>query len=349
LEAALVDGDHVHAVIRETGLNQDGKTPTITAPSEDAQYQLVRDCYQRAGLDPSETGYVEAHMTGEHLGDMCHVLGLTQDQGTITNDPIEANAISRVFAACRKEGEPPVPVGSIKTNIGHLEAASGLAGIIKAVMALQKRKIAPNVNLEIPNPNIDMDALRVRVPLALEEWPAGKCLRASVNSYGYGGTNAHAILEALSEHVGPQKGVTSSAPDSRLFVLSSKNPKGIKKMVENLKGYLTTKQQDGEPVDLDDLSFTLCERRSVFPWRASVSALDIDSLIRALDDPTKVSVAHARGSPKVGFVFTGQGAQWYAMARELINGPYPVFQDSLSKAALVLKRYGATWSLIGKK
>lgn len=279
----------------------------------------------------------------------CHVLGLTQDQGTPTGDPIEANAISQLFAASRKECEPPVLVGSVKTNIGHLEAASGIASIIKTVMMLKKRKIAPNINLEILNPNIDTDTLRVRVPLALEEWPAGKRLRASVSSYGYGGTNAHAILDALSEHVGPQKGVvTSSVPASRLFVLCGKNPKVVKKMVENLKEYLIAKQRDEELVDLDDLSFTLCKRRSVFPWRTSVSASNIDSLIRALEDPTKVSVIHARDSPKIGFVFTGQGAQWYAMARELIHGPYPAFQDSLSKATIVLKRYGATWSLIGK-
>jgi acyl transferase domain-containing protein len=251
------------------------------------------------------------------------------------------------LSACRKAGEPPLIVGSVKTNIGHQENGSGVAGIIKTVMALQKRKIPPNVNLKTPNKRIDMDALGVRVPLTLEDWPTGKRLRASINSYGYGGTNAHAILDAASEHVGPQELSMRSGQDPRLFILSSKNSKVTKKMADNLKYYLISKQQKGDPADLDDLSFTLSERRSVFPWRTSISALGTESLIKALDDPTKISIANARNLPKIGFVFTGQGAQWYAMARELIKGPYLIFQESLSQATLIFKEYGATWSLLG--
>lgn len=144
LQDALRDGDPVRAVIRETAVNQDGKTPTLTSPSQEAQQELVRSCYRNAGLDPLSTGYVEAHGTGTQAG-----------------DTIEAGALGTIFGLNRAS-ESPLYLGSVKTNIGHTEAASGLAGVIKVVMALEKGYIPPSINFEQPNSNICFDQLKMK-------------------------------------------------------------------------------------------------------------------------------------------------------------------------------------------
>ncbi|KAK4508763.1 hypothetical protein PRZ48_002502 [Zasmidium cellare] len=182
LGRAIADGDNIRAVIRGSALNQDGKTPTITSPSVDAQIALMRSCYRQAGLDPKDTTYVEAHMTGTQVG-----------------DPIEAEAISAVFARDRPPGDP-VLVGSVKTIIGHTEATSGLAGVMKAVLVVEKGLIPPNANFERPNPAIDLDRLNVKVPTEVTEWPQGVPRRVSVNNFGFGGANAHVIIEAFDSN-----------------------------------------------------------------------------------------------------------------------------------------------------
>lgn len=162
------DGDRVHAVIRDTGLNQDGKTTTITSPSVDAQLKLIRECYRRTGYNIADTGYVEAHMTG-----------------TLAGDPVEAEAIAKSFGSSRGQHDPII-VGSVKTNIGHSEPVSGLAAIIKTAYALKNAKIPPNMNFKLPNPDIPLDQWHLRVPTELLPWPKDKLLRASINNFGYG-------------------------------------------------------------------------------------------------------------------------------------------------------------------
>lgn len=147
LDAAIKDEDNIHAVIRDTGLNQDGKTTTITSPSMDAQVRLIEACYKRAGLELSETGYVEAHMTGTKVGDAA-----------------EAEALARTFGKARSR-EDPIPVGSVKTNVGHTEAVSGLAGVIKTAFALKNAQIAPNTNYKETNPKIKLDEWHLQVSL----------------------------------------------------------------------------------------------------------------------------------------------------------------------------------------
>jgi acyl transferase domain-containing protein len=166
LDDALRDGNNVHAVIRQIGVNQDGKTTTITSPSMEAQRTLIRECYARAGLDLAQTGYVEAHMTGTAVG-----------------DPIEAEAIAQTFGQSRPAGEP-VYVGSVKTNVGHTEPVSGIAAVIKTVFSLKNAKIAPNLNYINNNPKIPIQEWNVAVPTSLMDWPEGKPLRASVNNFG---------------------------------------------------------------------------------------------------------------------------------------------------------------------
>ncbi|KAJ5120785.1 type I polyketide synthase [Penicillium bovifimosum] len=227
LDAALLAGDQIHAVIKDSGVNQDGKTTTITSPSADAQVKLIEQCYRRAGLDISQTGYVEAHMTG-----------------TAAGDPVEAEAIARTFGKSR-QGDDKVSVGSVKTNVGHTEPVSGLAALIKTIFALKTASIPPNLNYETPNPSIDHDAGHLEVPTQLKPWPEDKILRASINNFGYGGTNAHVILESaptpaeiyhLNGHATPQG--NQSGDDSRVFMVSAKDSAACRTMMDRLASHI---------------------------------------------------------------------------------------------------------------
>ena len=355
LDAALKAGNRVHAVIRETGLNQDGRTTTITSPSADAQVKLIRECYARAGYDLKDTGYVEAHMTG-----------------TAAGDPIEAEAIARTFGKSR-EAHDPIVVGSIKTNVGHTEPVSGLAAIIKTTFALKNRLIPPNLNFEIPNPQIDLQGWHLKVPTTLVPWPKDKLLRASVNNFGYGGTNSHLILEpppassakknGLNRHTnghnaahngeasgngilnGSSSGVHNGnghtdVDQSRVFILSAKDSVACQTMMDIFATHVGTTKPS-----VSDLAYTLAHRRSKHPWVAAVRARTIDELAERLRDPL-IKPSSTSKRPRLAFVFNGQGAQWHAMGRELINA-YPVFGRSIQEADEILKEYGASWSLKG--
>ena len=328
LSDALRDGDRVHAVIRDTGLNQDGRTTTITSPSADAQVKLIKECYKRVGYDISETGYVEAHMTG-----------------TLAGDPVEAEAIARTFGTSRKP-EDPVIVGSIKTNIGHTEPVSGLAAIIKTAFALKNAQIPPNMNYEKPNPEIPVDEWHLRVPLKLTAWPKDKLLRASINNFGYGGTNGHAILEPA-----PKSGTHSNGSSAiengshqddkwRVFVLSAKDSVACQNIMRRFADHIVK-----SPAPAADLAYTLSERRSMHPWVSAISARNVEELADRLREAGRKPSSASR-LPRLGFVFNGQGAQWHAMGRELIPA-YPVFDRAIQEADEILKDYGASWSLKG--
>lgn len=332
LSDALRDGDYVHAVIKDTGVNQNGKTTTITSPSADAQVKLIQDCYRRAGLDISETGYVEAHMTG-----------------TAAGDPVEAEAIARTFGKSRQTFDP-VQVGSIKTNVGHTEPVSGLAAVIKTSYSLKHAMIAPNLNYEITHPNIDLKNGHMEVPQTLLQWPKDKVLRASVNNFGYGGTNAHAIMEPAPAPLDvPDVSEGSEDEDagqeslqSRVFVVSAKDSAACQSAMRRLASHVV----DTQPPP-GDLAYTLSERRTLHHWVTAVRATSIEELVEHLEAPdSKATFAYKR--PRLGFVFNGQGAQWHAMGRELITA-YPVFGRAITKAGELLKEFGASWSLIGKR
>lgn len=340
LDAALRDGDFVHAVIRESALNQDGKTSTITSPSLQAQQKLIEECYRRAGLDISQTGYVEAHMTG-----------------TATGDPIEAEAIARTFAKDRPQNDP-VFVGSVKTNIGHAEGVSGLAAIIKTVFALQKRLIPPNLNYEKPNPRIPLGEWKVQVPLSLTPWPENRALRASVNNFGYGGANAHLIIEAAptisNTYTNGANGTDGSDQEdcsrSLIYVVSSKDPVVSQTMGERLASYIRgvtpPSGEHEEALRPSDLAYTLAQRRSRFAWATAVRANNLADLANKLEDGSRKATCAMRNPPRIGMVFNGQGAQWHAMGRELMSA-YPVFSSAVHQATKILQEYGADWSLKG--
>ncbi|EPE10816.1 polyketide synthase [Ophiostoma piceae UAMH 11346] len=196
LDLALESGDAVRAIVRNTGVNQDGRTPGITFPSGEAQAALIRRVYDQAGLELADTSYVEAHGTGTQAG-----------------DPIEARALHNTFGVSRPNdgSAPPLVVGCIKTNIGHLEGASGAAGLIKTVMMLERETILPNCDFREANAKIPLDEWRLAVPTQLQSWRAASggatVLRASVNGFGYGGTNAHVIVESAADYL-RERGLT---------------------------------------------------------------------------------------------------------------------------------------------
>lgn len=382
LPDAVRDGDPIRAVIRETALNQDGKTVTITSPSKNAQEDLIRMCYRNAGLDPSDTTYVEAHGTG-----------------TRTGDPIEAGAIGSVLGQDRMPGKPLL-MGSVKSNIGHLEAASGLASVIKVALALENGSIPPSINFKEPNPAIPLDKWNLKIPTKLEPWPSDQAKRASLSNFGYGGTNAHVIMEdtasflrgwsdkagqrtdksvgnathkngysligyANGVHDITKNGMNGHIPDDdsmkgdsekvhitisaklslqpswRIFMLSGKDERATQSLISNLWEHLQVKGQD---LDFQDLAYTLGQRRSIFPWLAAAPARNIDELSATLSE-TSFKSTHSTSVPRIGFAFTGQGAQWFAMGKELL-GAYPVFEESIREAEKHLRSFGAEFSLL---
>jgi acyl transferase domain-containing protein/acyl carrier protein len=299
LEAAVRDGDRIYAVVRGTGVNQDGRTLAIPVPNPVAQEELARRVRTLAGVAPEDIGYVEAHGTGTPVG-----------------DPAELSALGAVYGAVDGRSEP-LPVGSVKNNIGHTEAAAGVAGVIKAALTVYRGTIAPQVALENPNPDIDFDALRLRVPLAPE--PLTRPLVA-VNSFGYGGTNAHAIIGPA-----PDSGAASEAGSlgmpPHILPLSARSEPALRAMAGDLAGALDTSPAHR-------LTAAAWVRRAHHPLRSALRYRDDDDLRAQLAEfadgggqaPAR---AIADGHTDPVFVFSGMGPQWWAMGRSLLTADGP--------------------------
>lgn len=329
LSRALQEGNRVYAVIRETAANQDGRTNGITVPSKQAQKTLMEEVYRKAGISPTAVKYVEAHGTG-----------------TPTGDPIETGAIGAVFSAERTP-ENPCLIGSVKSNIGHLEAASGMAGIMKAALSLHHEKIPPNIHFETPNPNIRFDEWKLRVVTETEPFPpAGAPRYIGVNSFGFGGTNVHVALEGAESYPGVSH---APPPDNGLLLLpiSAKSEAALKKSAEELKSFL------GESgASLYDIAYNAALRREHHPCRAGLVASSREGLVELLDaflaDEKLAnlfagdSVGETQG--KTAFVFSGMGPQWWAMGRQLL-GSEPVFRAKIEECDALLSRH-ADWSLL---
>ncbi|KAI0109091.1 putative polyketide synthase [Nemania sp. FL0031] len=325
LEDALKNRDPISVVIRETAVNQDGKTTTITSPDFEAQRDLIRSCYDRAGLRSEETAFVEAHGTGTKAG-----------------DPIEANAIGTAISQSRPENHP-LYLGSVKTNLGHTEAVSGLAAVIKVAKSLEHGQIPPSINFEKPHPDIDLKALRLQVPQNLIELPSTGIRRASVNNFGYGGLNVHVILEDTKHH-SPNANGANGVHDShsrKLFVFSARDEAATTRLVTNMSNFL----QQSPNICWNDLAYTLGQRRSKFNWSVALSVQSPEELQRALSDKNQKPIQALGRIPRLGFVFNGQGAQWYAMGRELM-ATYPVFLNALETCDATIRELGAKWSII---
>ncbi|KAH8658350.1 polyketide synthase [Xylariales sp. PMI_506] len=335
LAQALRDGDAIRAVISGSSVVQDGSTPGITMPSCEAQTRMINKVYEQAGLHPKDTVYVEAHGTG-----------------TTAGDKIEATALRDTF--CNGgERTNPLFIGSIKANVGHTESVAGLAGVIKSVLMIEKGLIPPNPTFTKPSESIPLDSWGLKVPTQMIPWPEDTIRRASINSFGYGGTNAHVIIDAAPAHL--RHGTISSIEDSpntlepttsrpRLFILSHALESGVREAAANLRRFASSLEDNEQ--SLDSLAFTL-SRRSVFDYKMFVTASSKQKLLEELDHEhaSQDRIPSNAKAPKICFAFTGQGAQWAGMACELLE-TNPVFAQSMKQFEETLLRLGADWCLI---
>ncbi|KAF5863618.1 hypothetical protein ETB97_009712 [Aspergillus alliaceus] len=364
-DTAIQDGDTIRAVIRSTASNQDGHTLGLTQPSQSSQEQLINYCYSKAGLEKSRTGYVEAHGTGTPVG-----------------DPIEARALGSAFREGR-DPRNPLYVGSVKSNIGHLEGASGIAGVIKAIAMLERGIIPAIADLDTVNPQIDEEYLRIRFPRTATVWPKDGLRRISVNSFGFGGSNAHVILDDAYNFLAERglEGIAYSSPAEPpplqppglraplvarklllyrqwgnnnddatpsntpvILPISAANQAAVRRTALSYSEYF--EKRETENLDSNELlkvlASTLVRRRSNLPWRAFAVLNSVEKLKNFKSHLSTPSIATTK--PKIAFVFTGQGAQWIGMGRELMR--YSVFRRSLQQAEAYLEYLGCEWRLL---
>src|ERR1700719_144130 len=301
LSRAIEDGDPIQGVILGTSINQDGHTNGISLPSPEAQTRLVRDACRDAGIAPEAIGFVEAHGTGTAVG-----------------DPIEAHALAEALCGNRS-ADAPLPIGSIKTNLGHLETAAGIAGLLKAMLILKYGQIPPSLHFSTPNPHINFEKLKLRVPTELESFPNGTEERiAGVNSFGFGGANAHVILAAPPSHQ-PQKslGIPSFRPWP--LVLSARSEASLRTSAANLSAWVKEHANaNGSSPVLPDLTYTLGVRRNHHPHRLTLVTSSWAELTDELDafakkeEGPKIRAAFAarrEQAPRIGFIMSGQGPQ----------------------------------------
>ncbi|HVH45825.1 MAG TPA: acyltransferase domain-containing protein, partial [Labilithrix sp.] len=333
LSDAVRDGDRILALIRGSAVNQDGRSDGLTAPNGLAQQQVIRAALEFAKLAPGDVQYVEAHGTGTVLG-----------------DPIEVEALSEVFGTSHAKTSP-LAIGSVKSNIGHLEAAAGISGLLKVILSVQHRELPASLHFHTPNPHIPWERMAVRVQTKLGAWPEpDKPLIAGVSSFGFSGTNAHVVVsEAPPEAAEACAEADRLAAEAMLLPLcvSAKTPKALRAYAERFAEYLAL------PLDAEatwrDVSFTSVVRQTHLEhrlvvvganageWRdalASFAAGESASVVGDATNPVEQAV----------FVFSGQGTQWWGMGRELIERE-PVFRATLEECAGYIRKE-ADWSLL---
>ncbi|UQU67678.1 type I polyketide synthase [Couchioplanes caeruleus] len=313
LSDARRDGDPVLAVLRGSAVHQDGRTNGIMAPNGEAQAHVMRQAYRAAGIDPASVQYVEAHGTGTRVG-----------------DPLEAGAMAAVFGQGRPADQPCL-IGSVKPNVGHLEAGAGVAGVIKTVLALQHGVIPPSINCSTPNPAIPWEQARLRVVTEPTPWPGepGR-RRAGVSAYGYGGTIAHVALEAGDPPAGRDR---RTAPERPVLVpISGRSAEAVRRFAGALADHLTA-----EPgLDPRDVAYTLAHRRDQLPHRATVVGADraevVDQLREFAVEGTGAQTGSVLGAAARGvvWVFSGHGSQWLGMARGMLADE-PVFAGVIDR------------------
>jgi len=337
LPRALADGDPIYGVIRGSAVNQDGRTNGLMAPNPLAQEAVLREAYRRAGVSPGHVQYVEAHGTGTFLG-----------------DPIEAKALGTVLAIDRPSGRP-CALGSVKTNLGHLEAAAGVAGLIKVALALKHREIPPSLHFQEPNPHIPFDELSLRVQTTLGPWPAesGPAL-AGVSSFGFGGTNAHVVLEeAPQSDLAMQNAEWKSGnPESaHLLPLSARSPEALQSLARAYQNFPAAPES---PVSLHDVCYSAGVRRTHNDYRLAVTGNSLEQMAQGLEAflrgearPGLSSGRKVSGhQKKLVFVFPGQGSQWFGMGRKLFEQE-AVFREVVERCDRAMRPYG-DWSLLAE-
>jgi acyl transferase domain-containing protein/NADPH:quinone reductase-like Zn-dependent oxidoreductase/nucleoside-diphosphate-sugar epimerase/acyl carrier protein len=317
LSDALGDGDRILALVRGSAVNQDGRSTVLTAPNGLAQQEVIRQALTNASVTPDQITYIEAHGTGTLLG-----------------DPIEVEALTEVYGQSRAAGDV-CALASVKTNIGHLEAAAGVAGLIKVVLCLQHDAIPPHLHFRQLNPHLRLAGTPFVIPTATHAWPGGGQRRlAGVSSFGFGGTNAHVMLEEAP--VLPH----AATPEDRPFLLplSAQTDDALDDLAAAYRDFLSRTQ-----ADVRDIAYTASVHRTHYDRRAAVvgrSRADwIERLAQVADRSDSVT-----SIGKIAFVFSGQGPQWWAMGRELLEHE-PVFRAMIERCAELLQPYAA-WSLL---
>lgn len=354
LDEAIRDGDPIRGVVLGSGTNQDGRTSGISMPNAEAQEALLKEVYRDSGIDPADVRYVEAHGTGTAVG-----------------DPAETQALGRMFGPYRSDSEPLI-IGSCKTNLGHLEAASGTASLAKVLLMFEHKRIPPNLHFQTPNPHIPFDRHRLRVPTTLEAWPDDRPAIIGINSFGFGGANAHVILgeyqpESVSQGNGvgllrlertPRKAPTNGQdgtngngrPKTQEFpvVLTARSGPALQKLAEDWLPFLATAEKTN--LSLSEIAFNAAHRRSHFAHRLGFTAANCgevrEQLEAFLNDEARplMSVGEAPTTPPpVVFVFCGQGPQRHLMGRELYQRE-PVFRDVMDDIDRMLQPITG-WSL----
>ncbi len=322
LRDALRDGDPIRALIRGSAVNQDGASAGLTAPSRSAQEAMLRDALASARASAEDIGYVETHGTGTSLG-----------------DPIEVEALRAVLGDPRPDGRPCV-LGAIKTNIGHLEAAAGVAGLIKTALILERGRIPKNLNFTTLNPRIELERSALELATAARDWPRGATPRlAGVSSFGLSGTNAHVILEEAPPRRAPPTPALESTAEPALFVLSAKTPAALAELCGRLRDQLRAQAHP-----LGDIAYSLATARSPLARRLAIVASSREELTsvleRAAEGETPAGSARGRvrrARPALALLFTGQGSQRLGMGREL-HARWPCFRDAFDRCAALFDR-----------
>ncbi|MEJ1962673.1 MAG: SDR family NAD(P)-dependent oxidoreductase [Gammaproteobacteria bacterium] len=329
LDQALLDNDPIHAVILGSAINQDGSTNGIVAPSRVAQEEVLRSAYHDAGVEPAAVHYVEAHGTGTYLG-----------------DPIEAAALGNVVGRNRPEAKT-FAIGSVKSNIGHLEAAAGVAGLIKVVLSLQHRQIPASLHFNKLNPHINFDSVRARVQQSLDDWPEdqGPAI-AGVSAFGFGGTNAHAVLRSAPDR---KEDGTPTTQHAWILPLSAHSGAALRSLA---KAYREKLNESLGRASLHDLCYTASVCRNHHDYRAALVFSSREEMVAQLEqlasgktaDGVTVGRSVPGRTPQIAFVFSGHGSQWWGMAQRLL-AEEPRFREVIERCDELLRPFVA-WSLV---
>ncbi|WP_030857757.1 type I polyketide synthase [Streptomyces sp. NRRL S-37] len=316
LADAVADGDRVHAVLAATGNNTDGRSTGMIVPSAETQEALLHAVYAEAGIDADDVVYVEAHGTGTQIG-----------------DPAEAEAIGRALGRNRRGG--PLPIGSVKSNLGHLEPASGMAGLLKAILVLRHRLVPASLHALPLNPRIDFDGLGLAPAVEPVPLEVGERSAVGVSAFGFGGANAHVVVTPppAAHGTGP-----SPVPDGRPLplVVSARSPKALKRMT----AHMAQRLRDAEPGEFYDLAHTSTVRRTAHPHRAAVLATGPEDAARELDrltaaEPARGAVVRTGERDGTAFVYSGNASQWPGMAADLLERE-PAFRRAVEEADAAL-------------